>query len=60
MNIKLEGDEEINFIKDARARSNACYKCREVRYFQRYCKYDGDKPTDNQQAKGRQSPLDSL
>ena len=28
MNIDLEGDEEINPIKDARARSNACYKWR--------------------------------
>ena len=27
MNINLEGDEEVNLIKDARARSNACYKC---------------------------------
>ena len=47
MNIDLEGDEGINLIKDARARSNACYKCEEVRHFQRDCKYDGDKPTDN-------------
>ena len=30
MNIDLEGNEEINLIKDARARSNACYKCGEV------------------------------
>ena len=35
MNIDLEGNEEINFIKDARARSNAFYKCGEVTYFQR-------------------------
>ena len=27
MNINLDGDDEINLIKDARARSNACYKC---------------------------------
>ena len=59
MNIDLEGDEEINLIKDARARSNVCYKCGEVGHFQRDCKYDGDKPTDNQQAQGGQSPLDS-
>ena len=28
-------------------------------HFQRDCKYDGDKPTDSQQAQGGQSPLDS-
>ena len=59
MNIDLDGDEEINLIKDVRARSNACYKCGGVGYFQRDCKYDGDKPTDNQQAQGGQSPFDS-
>ena len=48
MNIDLEGDEEINLIRDARARLNACYKCSEVGHFQRDCKYDGDKPIDNQ------------
>ena len=57
MNINLEGDEEINLIKDARARLNACYKCGEVGHFQRDCKYDGDKPPDSQQAQGGQSPL---
>ena len=55
MNIDLEGDEEINPNKDARARLNVCYKCGEVGHFQR----DGDKPTDHQQAQGGQSPLDS-
>ena len=59
ININLEGNEEINLIKDARARSNACYKGGEVGHFQRDCKYDGDKPTDNQQAQSGQLPLDS-
>ena len=57
MNVDLEGDEEINLIKDARARSNACYKCSEMGHFQQDCRYDGDKPTDNQQAQnGKPSP----
>ena len=59
MNVDLDRDEKINFVKDARARSNACYKCGEVGHFQRDCKYDGDKPTDSQQTQGGQSPLDS-
>ena len=33
MNIDLDGDIEINLIKDVRARSNACYKCGEVWHF---------------------------
>ena len=59
MNIILEGDEEINLIKDGRARSNACYKCGELGHFQRNDKYNGDKPTHNQQAQDRESPLDT-
>ena len=59
MNIDLEGNQELNLIKDVRARLNACYKSGEVGQFQRDCKYDGDKPTDNQQAQSAQSPSDS-
>ena len=59
MNVDLEGDEEINLVKDVRARLNACYKCGEVKPIQKDCQYNGDKPTDNQQAQGGQSPLDS-
>ena len=40
---------KLDLIKDVRARSNACYKCGEMGHFQRDCKYDGDKPTDNKQ-----------
>ena len=34
MNVDLEGNGEINLIRDERARSNACYKCGEVGHFQ--------------------------
>ena len=49
MNIEVDTDDEVNLIKDVRARSNACYKCGEMGHFQRDCKYDGDKPTDGRQ-----------
>ena len=60
MNVDVEGDEEINLIKDARTRSNACYKCGEVGHFQQDCKYDGDMPTNHQQTQnGQPSPVHS-
>ena len=49
MNVDVDTDDEVNLIKDVRARSNACYKCGEMGHFQRDCKYDGDKPSDSQQ-----------
>ena len=49
MNVDVETEDEVNLIKDVRARSNACYKCGEMGHFQRDCKYDGDKPSDNKQ-----------
>ena len=49
MNVDVDTEDEINLIKDIRARSNACYKCGEMGYFQRDCKYDGDKPSDSKQ-----------
>ena len=27
MNVDIDADDEVNLIKDVRARSNACYKC---------------------------------
>ena len=47
MNVDVEVEDEINMVRDVRARSNACYKCGEMGHFQRDCKYDGDKPSDN-------------
>ena len=49
MNVDVDTDDEVNLIKDVRARSNACCKCGEMGHFQRDCKYDGDKPTDSWQ-----------
>ena len=49
MNVEVDTDDEVNLIKDVRARSIACYKCGEMGHFQRDCKYDGDKPSDNWQ-----------
>ena len=49
MNVDVDTNDEVNLIKDVRARSNACYKCGEMGHFQRDCKYDGDKPTDGRQ-----------
>ena len=47
MNVDVEVEDEINMVRDVRARSNACYKCGEMGHFQRDCKYDGDKPSDS-------------
>ena len=49
MNVDVDTKDEVNLIKDMRARSKACYKCREMGHFQRDCKYDGDKLSDNKQ-----------
>ena len=49
MNVDVETEDEVNLIRDVRARSNACYTCGEMGHFQRDCKYDGDKPSDNKQ-----------
>ena len=57
MNVNVEEEDEVNFIKDARARSNACFECGEMGHFQHDCQYNGDKPSDSQ-AQG-QTALDS-
>ena len=33
MNVNIEEEDEVNFVKDARARSNACFKCGEMGHF---------------------------
>ena len=48
MNVIVEEEDKVNFVKDARARSNACFKCGEMGHFQCDCQYNGDKPSDNQ------------
>ena len=57
--MNVDDEDELNLIKDAKARSNAYYKCGEVGHFQRDCKYDGDKPTDSQQVPEGQTSFDS-
>ena len=34
MNVDIDTEDEVNLIKDVRARSNACYKCGEMGHFQ--------------------------
>ena len=61
MNVEIDTDDEVNLIKDVRARSNACYKCGDLGHFQRDCKYDGDKPSDNwQEQDGTFNSYDSV
>ena len=57
MTVNVEEDDEVNFVKDARARSNACFKCSEMGHFQCDCQYNGVKPLESQ-AQG-QTALDS-
>ena len=47
MNVNVEEEDKVNLVKDARARSNACFKCGEMGHFQWDCQYDGDKPSDS-------------
>ena len=49
MNVDVDTEDEVNLIKDVRPRSDACFKCMEMGHFQRDCKYDGDKLSDNWQ-----------
>ena len=49
MNVDVDTKDEVNLIKDVRARSNTCNTCGEMGHFQRDCKYDGNKPSDSKQ-----------
>ena len=49
MNVEVDIDDEVNLIKDVRARLNAFYKCGKMGHFHRDCKRDGDKPLDGWQ-----------
>ena len=42
MNVNVEEDDEVNLVRDARARSNACFEWGEMGHFQQDCQYDGD------------------
>ena len=55
INVDVDDEDELNVIKDARARSNACYKCGEVGHFQRDWKYDEERPMDGQAQEGQAS-----
>ena len=57
MNVNVEEEDKVNFVKDSRATLNACFKCGEMGHFQHDCQYNGDKPSDSQ-AQG-QTALDS-
>ena len=48
MNVNVEEEDEVNFVRDTRARSNACFKCGKMGHFQWACQYDGDKLADSQ------------
>ena len=56
MNVNVENEEEVNLLRDARARSNACYKCGEMDHFQLDCQYDGDKPSSDKTSLKQTTP----